>query len=102
MKYIKTTNLLGYYNTGDQECFCFDKHSGPEDHKNYLKEVGYLRSYDADGILITKPSREDLPEDFDPNSCRIYPNKFLPEELKGKRVKGNWKITVEFEPEEDV
>lgn len=34
----KITKLEGYYATGDYECFCFDKHSGPESHDNHADQ----------------------------------------------------------------
>lgn len=69
-KITKSTTLEGYYATGDYECFCFDTHKGPEEHRK-----------------VTKGSHTE---------CRVYPDELVPEGTRGKL--GRWTITVEFEP----
>jgi hypothetical protein len=80
MKLSKTTILDGHYATGDYECFCFDTHSGPEDHLA-------MQTRAADGEFDDEPYQ----------SCRTYPQELLPVGAEGK---GRWTITIEFEPEE--
>jgi hypothetical protein len=78
-KITKSTTLEGYYASGDYECFCFDRHDGPEEHRK------------AYGAKWNRGVADD--------ECRVYPGDFLPENTDGKR--GRWTITVEFEPYED-
>jgi len=72
----KTTVLEGYYATGDNECFCFDKHKNPEVHREAEKNAEDPKTWDA---------------------CRVYPDNLIPEGADEK--KGKWTITIEFEAE---
>lgn len=77
-KVTKSTTLEGYFATGDYECFCFDVHNGPEEHRK-----AHAGKY----------------EQGEPcDDCRTYPGDLIPEGTQGK--KGRWTITVEFEPYE--
>lgn len=77
-KITKSTYLEGYYATGDYQCFCFDTHKGPSEHR---------------------AAQANLPEDRDRDECRTYPGDLLDKEMMGRR--GRWTINVEFEPYEE-
>jgi hypothetical protein len=44
----KVTVLEGYFATGDYEAFCFDKHKGPEEHRDWLDQ-NYPCAYMPEG-----------------------------------------------------
>lgn len=90
--FTKTTVLDGYYATGDLECFCFDKHAGPDAHRAATAEARKRHGDLCDQELYDEAIA------LDPDECRIYPEVFLPEEAGRRR--GRWTITVRFEPEE--
>lgn len=83
----KETVLEGHYATGDQEAFCFDTHAGPTAHENAVRPS----EPEGHGAWLAWQKQAE--------SCRVYPLDLLPEGTYQK--KGRWKITVEFEPEED-
>lgn len=76
-KIVKVTVLDGYCESGDYECFCFDKRTWPERQRE-----------DTDDIE-QRVARND--------ECRVYPNALLPET---DHKRGRWVITVEFTPED--
>jgi hypothetical protein len=78
-KSTKSTTLVGYFATGDHECFVFDRHKDPIAHsKAVVAAGGYEKA----------------------ENCRTYPDELIPEGTAGRR--GTWTITVEFEPHEST
>ena len=88
----KTTVLDAHYASGDYECFCFDRHYGPEEHEDAIlpQRVAFAKWCDEN------PDSEEVGPDID-ESCRVYPNELIPDNSRGKR--GRWTITITFEPE---
>jgi hypothetical protein len=86
----KTTVLDGHYASGDCECFCFDRCSGPEEHDAPYRAY-WARVRDGNVGENEEPPVVD-------ESCRVYPRVLLPEGSDDR--KGRWTITVTFEPEE--
>ena len=84
----KTTTLEGYFATGDNECFCFDKCCSPLEHYDSIK---------ADPRYAKWLANE---AEFDPDHCRVYPSELLPEGTGWRR--GTWTITVTFTEDENV
>lgn len=80
---IKITEFVGEA-SGDCECFCFDKRT--------REEIERVNRRCPDGF-------ENMDELIRSQSDgRIYPDALLPDGTRG--VRGVWRITVEFTPEQ--
>lgn len=85
----KTTVLEGYYNSGDYECFCFDKLESPGlQYEDPMFQRWLHWDEEVDGPMPVEM------EAYDPDHNRVYPEDLMP--CQGKRY-GKWTITVEFE-----
>jgi hypothetical protein len=110
-KYIKVTEFTAR-SSGDMECFCFDKRTLKQQREFEVRLMEEIRKPDPYQITDICSSVEYLypgTSIFDEqDEARVYPSDLLPEECEitsiekdWERPMGKWKITVEFEPNEN-